>query len=130
MRSQRTLSLTLEIWRCYWGVGNENKNHSLLEVKGLQPSDAQKREHEKCTGNSCMKQKSGGKENLTRIIEMWGTSVAQLVKHFTLDFGSGHDLTVREFKPCMGHAAVSTEPTLDPLYPFLTARPPLALLQN
>ena len=28
-----------------------------------------------------------------------GTWVAQLVKHLTLDFGSGHDLTVREFEP-------------------------------
>ena len=25
--------------------------------------------------------------------------VAQSVKHLTLDFGSGHDLTIREFEP-------------------------------
>ena len=32
--------------------------------------------------------------------------MAQSVKHLTLDFGSGHDLTVREFKPHVGlHAA-------------------------
>ena len=28
-----------------------------------------------------------------------GAWVAQLVKHLTLDFGSGHDLAVHEFKP-------------------------------
>ena len=31
-----------------------------------------------------------------------GTWVAQSVKHLTLDFSSGHDLTVREFKPRAG----------------------------
>ena len=31
-----------------------------------------------------------------------GAWVAQAVKHLTLDFGSGHDLTVYEFKSCMG----------------------------
>ena len=32
----------------------------------------------------------------------WGTWVAQSVKCLTLDFGSGHDLTVGEFGPVMG----------------------------
>ena len=36
--------------------------------------------------------------------------VAQSVKHPTLDFGSGHDLTVRESKPCVGLCADGTEP--------------------
>ena len=40
--------------------------------------------------------------------------VAQSVKPPT-SFGSGHDLTVREFEPCIGLSAVSTEPVLDPL---------------
>ena len=31
-----------------------------------------------------------------------GCWVAQLVKHPTLDFSSGHDLTVHEFKPHVG----------------------------
>ena len=31
-----------------------------------------------------------------------GAGVAQSVKHPTLDFGSGHDLTVHEIKPCIG----------------------------
>ena len=31
----------------------------------------------------------------------WGAWVAQPVKHPTLDFGSGHDLTVGEFEPCI-----------------------------
>ena len=40
-----------------------------------------------------------------------GTWAAQSVK---CDFSSGHDLTVREFKPHMGLSALSTEPTSDP----------------
>ena len=40
----------------------------------------------------------------------WGTSVAQSVKHLTLVFGSGHDLTVHGFEPCIGLRADSTEP--------------------
>ena len=35
---------------------------------------------------------------------------AQSVEHPTLDFGSGHDLTVREFKPHIGLCADSSEP--------------------
>ena len=34
------------------------------------------------------------------------------------NFGSGHDLPVREFEPRMGLAAVSSEPALDPLSPL------------
>ena len=33
---------------------------------------------------------------------MWGAWMAQLVKHPTLDFGSGHDLRVCEIDPCIG----------------------------
>ena len=33
---------------------------------------------------------------------MWGIWVAQLVKHLTFDFGSGHHLTVHEIEPCVG----------------------------
>ena len=36
--------------------------------------------------------------------------VAQSVKHPTLDFASGHDLTVRGFKPWVGLCDDSTEP--------------------
>ena len=39
-----------------------------------------------------------------------GASVAQSIKHWNLDFGSGHDLTVRKFEPHVGRHAVSTEP--------------------
>ena len=35
--------------------------------------------------------------------------VAQLVKRLTLDFGSGHDLTLREFEPRIGLHADSSE---------------------
>ena len=45
--------------------------------------------------------------------------MAQLVKRPILGLGSGHDLTVREFKPNVGLSAVSAEPALDPLPPFL-----------
>ena len=31
--------------------------------------------------------------------------MAQLVEHLTLDFGSGHDLVVHEFKPHVGLCA-------------------------
>ena len=40
-----------------------------------------------------------------------GTWVAQLIKHQTLDFGSGHDLKVCEFEPRVGLCADSVEPS-------------------
>ena len=43
--------------------------------------------------------------------------VAQLVKHQTLDFGLGHDLTICKFKPHIGLSAVSAEPASDLLSP-------------
>ena len=48
--------------------------------------------------------------------------MAQLVEYLTPDFGSGHDLTVREFKP-----SVSTEPAWDSLFTSLFANPLLVL---
>ena len=44
-----------------------------------------------------------------------GAWVAQSVEWPTLDFGSGHDLTVRGFEPCLGLCTMSTEPASDPL---------------
>ena len=52
-----------------------------------------------------------------------GTWVAQSVKRPTLGFGSGHDLTVHEFKPCIGLCADSMESARDPLLPSLSAPP-------
>ena len=52
-----------------------------------------------------------------------GTTMAPPpVKHPTLDFGSGHDLTVREIEPCMGLCADGVEPAWDslPALPQLT----------
>ena len=49
--------------------------------------------------------------------------VAQLVKRPTLDFGSDHNLTVREIKPRAGLCAESIEPAWDSLSPFLSAPP-------
>ena len=57
---------------------------------------------------------------------MRGTSVAQSVKRPTLSFGSGHDLAVREFKPCIRlHGDV--EPAWDSVSLSLSGPPPLAL---
>ena len=44
-----------------------------------------------------------------------GAWVAQLVKHLTLDFGSGHDLAVSEFKPFIGLCTDSTQPACNSL---------------
>ena len=49
--------------------------------------------------------------------------VAQSAKHPTLDFSSGHDLTVSEFNPCIRPHADSVEPASD----SLSAPPPLML---
>ena len=46
---------------------------------------------------------------------VWGLRVAQSVKRLTLDLGSGHDLTVREFEPRVGLCADSAEPAWDSL---------------
>ena len=59
-----------------------------------------------------------------KILEVWGTWVAQLVKRLTRDLGSGHDLTVCEFKPALD-SSLTVESLLGilslPLYPSLFA---------
>ena len=50
--------------------------------------------------------------------------MAQSVKHPTLVFGSGHDLTVREFEPRIGLLADSVGRAWDSLSPPLSAPPP------
>ena len=52
-----------------------------------------------------------------------GHVVAQSVKYWTLDFGSGHDLAVRDFKPCIRLGTDGEEPTWD----SLSAPPPFVL---
>ena len=47
--------------------------------------------------------------------------MAQLVKHLTLSFGSGHDLRVHEIKPCVGLCADSEDPAWDSLSRSLCA---------
>ena len=49
--------------------------------------------------------------------ERGGAYVAQLVEHLTLDFGSGHDLIVREFEPYIRLCADGVEPGWDSLSP-------------
>ena len=51
--------------------------------------------------------------------------MAQLVKHQTLDFGSGHDLQVGETELCIGLCPDSMEPASDSHFPFLSSPPPL-----
>ena len=53
--------------------------------------------------------------------------MAQPVKCPTLDFGSGHDLTVREFESHVRLWADSAEPAWDSLSPSLAAPPVLSL---
>ena len=48
-----------------------------------------------------------------------GTWVAQWGKCRTLDLGSGHDLTVCEFEPCMGLCTDGAEPAWDSVSPSL-----------
>ena len=43
--------------------------------------------------------------------------MAQSVKCLTLDFSSGHDLTVQGFEPCIGLCTDSAEPAWDSLSP-------------
>ena len=61
-----------------------------------------------------------------------GTWVAQLINRLTLDFGSGHDLMIGEFKPLMGLRADRVEPVWDSLSPSISAPPLLtfSLSQN
>ena len=49
--------------------------------------------------------------------------MAQSVKHLTLDFGSGHDLTVRDIEPHVGLCADLKEPAWDSLSLFLCPSP-------
>ena len=44
-----------------------------------------------------------------------GTWGAQLVKHLTLDFGSGQNFRVRGIEPCVGLCTDSVEPAWDSL---------------
>ena len=57
-----------------------------------------------------------------------GAWVPQLVKHQTLGFGSGYDLTVHEFQPCMGLHEGSAEPDWDSLSPSLSLSDPPPLI--
>ena len=53
--------------------------------------------------------------------------MAQAVKRQTPDFGSGHDLAVREIEPRVGLCPDRAEPAWDPLSPSLAVPPGLVL---
>ena len=55
----------------------------------------------------------------------WGTWVAQLVEHLTLDFSPGHDLIVYDIQPHIGPCTYSAEPACNSLSPSLSAPPPV-----
>ena len=61
-----------------------------------------------------------GAWNLLKILS-WGAWVAQLVKHLTLDFGSGCDVTVHEFEP---HVRLTVQSLLGILSLTLSLCPP------
>ena len=62
------------------------------------------------------------------VFKYWrGAWVAQLVKHPTLDFSSGHDLSVSGSEPCTALCTDSVQPAWDSLSPPLSALPPFAL---
>ena len=62
--------------------------------------------------------------------KLWVTRVAQSVKHPTLDFYSGHDLTVCGVKPSITLCVDSMEPAWDSLPLSLSAPLLLSLSQN
>ena len=69
-----------------------------------------------------------GKTNLIyKIIHGRGIWAAQSVKCSTLDFGSGHNLMVCEFKSHVGLCADSVDPAWDSLSPSFSDCPPLSL---
>ena len=64
---------------------------------------------------------------LVKKLPFRGAWVAQSVKHPTLDFGSGHDLLVREFKPLDGLCTDSVKPAWNSLSLSLSLCPSPAL---
>ena len=67
----------------------------------------------------------GAKNNNSKGRGAW---VAQLVKHPTLGFSSGHNLTVREFESQVRLHTDSSEPAWDFL--FSLSAPPLLMLSQ
>ena len=71
----------------------------------------------------------------SKINKPWGIWVAHSVKYPILSFGSGDDLMVYEFEPCIRLSAVSVEPALDPVSlslcpPLLTLSPSLSKINK
>ena len=70
-----------------------------------------------------------GESTLSRMVGekakvQWVESECVVLGHLG---GSGHDLMVHKFKPHNGLSAVSAEHALDPLFPSLSAPPPLTV---
>ena len=62
-----------------------------------------------------------------KVVLDWGTYVAQLVEHLTLDLGSGHDLTVCEIEPRIWLCTDIAEPAWDSLFPSVSLSLPCLL---
>ena len=54
--------------------------------------------------------------------------MAQLVKHLTLDLGSGWDLNICEIEPHVWLLAGSVDPAWDSVFPSLSLTRPLLML--
>ena len=69
-------------------------------------------------------------ESFIKELRFWGACVAQSAKCLPRDFGSGHDLTVHEFKPHIGLCAGHAEPAWDSLSPSPPLSAPLLLTHS
>ena len=66
--------------------------------------------------------------SLKKIKKLRGAWVTQLVEHLILDFGSGHDLTVRGFEPHISLRTDSEEPAWDSFSLPLSTPPQLKFM--
>ena len=60
-------------------------------------------------------------------LAVWGTWVAQWIKHLTLALASGHDFTVGEMEPLVGLCTDSAEPAWRSVFSCV---PPLCALSH
>ena len=83
-----------------------------------------------CASVATMSVRGPGWWSLFKMIEARGAWGAQSIQHPTLGFGSGHDLNIFGFEPCVGLCVDSTEPAWDSFSLPLCSSPALSLSQN